>query len=461
MTVKSGSSTINKGLVFYYDMDDKRSWKGKPTKNLFWYKNAARGNRKDYAKSVESETLSGNFDANHPGRIGVTLADGNTENSMINTGVTDWANTHHAHWQYDSELRKPVCVQNDVDGNWKSLGGTKYLWNFSSNTVGISLNDLGWSAGQQFSISWLNWTNNTSKTTDFGLYLRDDDGVTLSFYAGLAKDQATAFNTQPHTWQRVYATFTLPSGLDLTYWPRLYGYGHNSGGRGITKCADVQIEEGVPSLFVESNGVPVGERTSTESLFDIVGGNTITINSLTYSSNGAFSFNGTTNDLSVNPAAMPFNSSFTFECWVNVDTVQGSSVVEAENSVGGRTLNVHLPWSDNNIYFDAGAESANTTYDRITYATSVDERTGWHQWVFIKDIGNSAMKIYRDGTLVSNQTGYTKVPTQTTAMNIGSFVGGTSGHFSGQIPIFKLYDRALLDDEIKQNFNANRTRFGI
>lgn len=39
--------------------------------------------------------------------------------------------------------------------------------------------------------------------------------------------------------------------------------------------------------------------------------------------------------------------------------------------------------------------------------------------------------------------------------------GGGSGNFEGEIPVMKVYSRVLTDDEIKQNFNAYKNRFGI
>ena len=40
-------------------------------------------------------------------------------------------------------------------------------------------------------------------------------------------------------------------------------------------------------------------------------------------------------------------------------------------------------------------------------------------------------------------------------------VGNTSHSFEGKIGIIRWYKRALTHAEIKQNFNANRSRFGL
>ena len=69
--------------------------------------------------------------------------------------------------------------------------------------------------------------------------------------------------------------------------------------------------------------------------------------------------------------------------------------------------------------------------------------------------GNTA-KAYNNGELASSKsyTSYTLAG--------GLNVGGRSGYrWVGQIPIFKIYDRALTQDEVSLNYNAFKDRFGL
>lgn len=69
----------------------------------------------------------------------------------------------------------------------------------------------------------------------------------------------------------------------------------------------------------------------------------------------------------------------------------------AANSTA-RQLNIHLPWNDNTAYFDCG--NTNNSYDRVTKATQPSERGGqWNHWVFTKNVGTGAMRVYLNGTL--------------------------------------------------------------
>lgn len=72
-----------------------------------------------------------------------------------------------------------------------------------------------------------------------------------------------------------------------------------------------------------------------------------------------------------------------------------------------RQFNLHLPWSDNNMYFDCGYSAGG--FDRINKVATTAEQGGqWHHWAFTKNATTGDMKIYLDGLLWSSGTGKTK-----------------------------------------------------
>ncbi|MEZ4906715.1 MAG: LamG-like jellyroll fold domain-containing protein [Saprospiraceae bacterium] len=72
-----------------------------------------------------------------------------------------------------------------------------------------------------------------------------------------------------------------------------------------------------------------------------------------------------------------------------------------------RNLNVHLPWSNENVYFDCGYEDSG--YDRIYKQATESEYEGkWNNWVFTKNVANGTMKIYINGQLWLSETEKTK-----------------------------------------------------
>ena len=90
---------------------------------------------------------------------------------------------------------------------------------------------------------------------------------------------------------------------------------------------------------------------------------------------------------------------FTIEFWAkgNGNLAQNTTFMEAIDTAGRRVFNIHMPWSNNNIYFDAGDE---TGYDRINQAASSAEIDGqWNHWAFVKDQSTGQMFIYKNGQL--------------------------------------------------------------
>jgi len=209
---------LAKAKVLHYTFDEFQE----PTYNWFYKQNPRIDN--SYASYVA--TTSGTWQANHPNAIRVYNDEGSEITGYINSGVTDWTNTYHAVWEYDYQLRMPVVVQNDVDGNWKAKS-----WG-----LGQTMSSMGLSAGMKYTISWLQWTNNTSKRLRVGLYGQNSSGS-----SGFHDGQLYPSNTMPYTWERVSATFTVSSVWNFSAGLNCYMYGHYDA-RAIIKIADVQME---------------------------------------------------------------------------------------------------------------------------------------------------------------------------------------------------------------------------
>lgn len=168
---------------------------------------------------------------------------------------------------------------------------------------------------------------------------------------------------------------------------------------------------------------------------------------------GALYFDGSNDNITIPPASVPTGSQLTFCVWNYGTSAPSSSVIECRDSGGNRTLNVHLPWSNVNIYFDCGG-------DRLSQAASNANYQGWHHWCFTKNASTGVMVIYLDGSVWASSTGNVGSIATTTAARIGSYAVDTTYHI-GYVSNVQLYNRALSADEITQNFNNGRQRFAI
>ncbi|MGJ8724274.1 MAG: LamG-like jellyroll fold domain-containing protein [Roseibacillus sp.] len=173
-----------------------------------------------------------------------------------------------------------------------------------------------------------------------------------------------------------------------------------------------------------------------------------TINNATWTTRtgggNALSFNGTNANVSL--PANAFSSiddeiTFTFWAFGDASLPSENSAFWAGNSGGSRILNVHLPWADSKVYFDAS--------DRISKTASATETEGaWVHWAFAKDAAAGAMRIYRNGILWHSGTGQTNSISTIAQAFIGS--QNNTRYYPGLIDDFRLYDVALTDATIAQ-----------
>lgn len=70
------------------------------------------------------------------------------------------------------------------------------------------------------------------------------------------------------------------------------------------------------------------------------------------------------------------------------------------------------------------------------------------------------VRLYQNGTLVKTNPYTTAIANSAGALEIGRG-GGAAYYWDGNINQVILYNRALTDSEVLQNFNATRGRYGI
>lgn len=194
-------------------------------------------------------------------------------------------------------------------------------------------------------------------------------------------------------------------------------------------------------------------RSSTGIVYDLTSNKTITANSLTYANDGTFSFNGSSDYLSMtNTTLGNGNLPWTVSAWVKTTTTTNSlgqgSVLS--NSSGGP------------VYSMMGVNNGKIVY--WTYHSGWYQSLGnitvndgnWHMLTWV-NYANYTMDMYVDGILdvnVSNSTSGNNNPVD----RIG---GSWAGYFPGSISAMQIYNQALTAPEVKQNFNATRGRYGL
>jgi hypothetical protein len=126
-----------------------------------------------------------------------------------------------------------------------------------------------------------------------------------------------------------------------------------------------------------------------------------------------------------NPAVLPVNT----------------SIMEGVTANNSRSLNIHFPWSNSNIYFDCGNNAAGS-YDRINKLATLPDFAGvWNHWAFTKNSTTGVMNAYLNGTLWMTGTAKT-MPMQITTLFIGSGANNNYNYF-GKVDDISIWNTAL------------------
>ena len=173
----------------------------------------------------------------------------------------------------------------------------------------------------------------------------------------------------------------------------------------------------------------------------------------TPSGNGhALRFNGADSVIIPAAAFSDINSYITISFWQYGDPAiqpQADYLLEGRDSLNQRVLGVHLPWSNSNVYWDAG-NSGIAVYDRINKLATPKEYEGvWNHWAFTKNATIGIMEIYLNGTLWHSGAGRTRTMAGITTFRIGSSSAGGS-NYDGYIDEVRIYSEALSQAQIKQ-----------
>jgi len=188
-------------------------------------------------------------------------------------------------------------------------------------------------------------------------------------------------------------------------------------------------------------------RSATTALADLTGNYVMTVNSLTYSSAGVASFNGSNNiDINSSNMGISGNQPFTIESWTNLTS---GSLGEIFGNYGSGYTSGNLWWATAGLFINGSVYHTN-------YATTM---AGIHHAAVTRD-GAGNVVLYRDGVQVATGTLTASVPTNVN-FRIGTDVNGTGEAMNGNIYSVKVYNRVLSAIEIAQNFNAQRKIYGI
>jgi hypothetical protein len=154
---------------------------------------------------------------------------------------------------------------------------------------------------------------------------------------------------------------------------------------------------------------------------------------------------------------------WTVESWVNFDIIPTTynNVTSPGNFIGSETI-VHNSW-----YWSV-LNSKLALWNRSPgvwkYGSTILQSNTWYNAVLVCSSSGTSYQMYLNGIAEGgDHVSYTWNATYA-GLNIRYIARGNSSNLrqiDGKVPMTKVYNRALSADEILQNYNATKTRFGL
>lgn len=245
-------------------------------------------------------------------------------------------------------------------------------------------------------------------------------------------------------WQRASITLNC-TNTSLTFY--IISYGGDSSGRADCSTWDFTMPQVESGSF--ATGFVDGTRSSTQALVDLTNTNTITASSLTYSSDGTFSFNGSSDYISIpNSSNFYFAGDFAVDGW----TKRTSNAIGGAWEIGYYYNGILFrPYLSDDLYING------TNYGNI--AQYMPLNTNCH--FSLTRIGTTCT-LYVNGISVWSATISGVINSASEGMYIGKSRHTSGQYYTGSIQNIKVYkDRGLTVSEVQQNFNAQRGRYGV
>jgi hypothetical protein len=259
---------------------------------------------------------------------------------------------------------------------------------------------------------------------------------------------SSAYHSGSGKWERL--SYVIPAGSGVT---SINSLRCQVGGTTLT--TDVywrrfQVEYGTtPTPFI------TGTRSSTQSLIDLKRTADIDLSNVSFDSTGQPEFDGTNDFIQIPDPNISSSNGFSIEMIIKPTNASSSPMVITPNSGG---IDHFVRFNSNGRLYMRMIVAPDSSVQDFTTTTSLSS-TGYHYVVFTFKQSEGG-KAYYNGNQESAASANFTALDWSNVWRIGQR-GNNTYFFDGELPILKVYNQILSANEIKQNFNAYKNRFGI
>ena len=294
------------------------------------------------------------------------------------------------------------------------------------------------------------WTANYSSTPTT---------ATNSVYAWLQSGNYVQVGQHWHPWN-----YGSPKYIEKGKWVRISEtYAINEGGS-YGAAAMVYSTDGVayfcmPQYELKPYQTPfvnfLNSRLTTEALFPIIGNSTVDLVNVSFDSSAKMVFDGTNDTISIAsyPAIELVDNVSIEYIYKRLSTDPVLDIIANKYSGTGWELFCQT----GNTFALAGRNGDGTYYSTSNAAYTIQSNTYYHL-VAMKE--GLSWRLYVNGVLYA----YLTANSVGTWSNTGVLqIGGEGNDYypNMELPVFKIYNKALTAQEIKQNYQQYKTRFNL
>ena len=316
-------------------------------------------------------------------------------------------------------------------------GNDAYIASYSAPTWNLApaVNGQTWTVSVYVKAS-------VATTGELFIFGADFDG----YYGGVGTYGSSGAITITTSWTRVSFTTTM-SGANVAF-IQVRLDGPNTGGAGQTIWWDgLQVERA--SAATNFNPFYIGNTTWRDVSGNINNGtfgSSTQTPTFTNSNGGAIVFDGS-NDIIEITSSLGTLGQYTIMFWARRDA-------EGRMPVAARTATNFYWFGDNSWYYTHGGVAGEYYYSK---PTSIPLGT-WGCYCVVYNGSN--VSIYRQGVYQGQQS-TTGSANWSAGMLIGYWTGGGAYAWQGPISTVMMYNRALSASEVAQNYEADKTKFGL
>jgi hypothetical protein len=191
--------------------------------------------------------------------------------------------------------------------------------------------------------------------------------------------------------------------------------------------------------------------TSNNSQFNVNNGTSF----IPYVSGGTFDLDGTDDYFST--GSLNLQQSWTLEIWANMDDDTSFGLFGQGTFATNQGLHILYQSGARGMIFGmyANDNDYGNNY-RPSPATGV-----WYHWVFTYNVSTYDKQFYADTVLQTPASSVETIYSGTGQFNIGATFSSATNPANGKIAVSRFYNRVLSQAEITQNYNAQKSRFGL